>query len=82
MKNYTVIIVAAGKPSRFNQKDNKLLYQLDNKQTIIEQTLMLFLSDPLCTEIIVGVNEKILTFLLKKLPSKKYPIYYGRHRTS
>lgn len=67
MKNYTVIIVAAGKSSRFNQKDNKLLYQLNNKQTIIEQTLMLFLNDPLCTEIIVGVSEETLTFLLKKI---------------
>ncbi|WFG96456.1 2-C-methyl-D-erythritol 4-phosphate cytidylyltransferase [Spiroplasma citri] len=66
MKNYTVIIVAAGKSSRFKQKDNKLLYQLNNKQTIIEQTLMLFLNDPLCTEIIVGVSEETLTFLLKK----------------
>ncbi|QED23970.1 IspD/TarI family cytidylyltransferase [Spiroplasma citri] len=66
MKNYTVIIVAAGKSSRFNQKDNKLLYQLNNKQTIIEQTLMLFLNDPLCTKIIVGVSEETLTFLLKK----------------
>ncbi|APE73940.1 putative 2-C-methyl-D-erythritol 4-phosphate cytidylyltransferase [Spiroplasma citri] len=43
-----------------------MLYQLNNKQTIIEQTLMLFLNDPLCTEIIVGVSEETLTFLLKK----------------
>ncbi|WP_425378033.1 IspD/TarI family cytidylyltransferase [Spiroplasma endosymbiont of Polydrusus pterygomalis] len=66
MKNYTVIIVAAGRSSRFNQKDNKLLYQINHDKTIIEQTLMLFLSDPFCTEIIVGVSEEILFFLLQK----------------
>ncbi|WHQ37132.1 IspD/TarI family cytidylyltransferase [Spiroplasma sp. SV19] len=66
MKNYTVIIVAGGNSSRFNQKENKLLYKINDTNTVIEKTLALFLSDPFCTEIIVGVNGKILNFLGKK----------------
>ncbi|MBW3057772.1 2-C-methyl-D-erythritol 4-phosphate cytidylyltransferase [Spiroplasma poulsonii] len=66
MKNYTVIIVAAGNSSRFKQKNNKLLYQINDSNTVIEETLALFLSDPFCTEIIFGVNDEILNFLLKK----------------
>lgn len=66
MENYTVIIVAAGTSSRFKQKNNKLLYRIKNGETVIEKTLKLFLSDPFCTEIIVGVNDEVLNFLLKK----------------
>ncbi|WP_424526570.1 IspD/TarI family cytidylyltransferase [Spiroplasma endosymbiont of Glossina fuscipes fuscipes] len=66
MKNYTAIIVAAGNSSRFKQTNNKLLYKINDTNTVIEKTLALFLSDPFCTEIIVGVNDEILNFLLKK----------------
>lgn len=66
MKNYTVIIVAAGNSSRFEQKNNKLLYKINDSKTVIEKTLALFLSDLFCTEIIVGVNDEILKFLLQK----------------
>ncbi|WP_425380068.1 IspD/TarI family cytidylyltransferase [Spiroplasma endosymbiont of Stenodema calcarata] len=66
MKNYTAIIVAAGKSSRFKQKNNKLLYKINDTNTIIEKTIALFSNDRFCTEIIVGVNVEVLDFLLTK----------------
>lgn len=55
---YSVIIPCAGQGKRMGLGYNKLLYQFDNKQTIIEKTIEIFVKDSQCKQIILVISEQ------------------------
>ncbi len=61
--NYSVIIVAAGKSTRFGHNQSKIMYQFPDGQRVIDRTLHLFLEDEDCRQIIVVTNEMVQKYL-------------------
>lgn len=56
--NYSALIVAAGSGSRMGLGYNKLLYTLQNNETIIETTVRLFEQDARCKQIVVVTSQE------------------------
>jgi 2-C-methyl-D-erythritol 4-phosphate cytidylyltransferase len=57
MRNYHVVIPAAGQGKRMNAGKNKQFLKIDNEPLLIH-TLRVFEEDLLCTEIILAVNKQ------------------------
>ncbi|MFV0255042.1 MAG: 2-C-methyl-D-erythritol 4-phosphate cytidylyltransferase [Erysipelotrichaceae bacterium] len=55
---YGVIIAAGGKGNRMGLGFNKVLFQLTEKQTVLDKTIEIFKNDPNCDEIIVVLSKK------------------------
>ncbi|WP_342252329.1 IspD/TarI family cytidylyltransferase [Spiroplasma endosymbiont of Amphibalanus improvisus] len=70
--NYSVIIVAAGQGKRFGFQ-NKLLLKI-GEQTVIEKSISVFLQDPNCQKIIIGVSKTISEFLENKIKNLTKPV--------
>lgn len=84
---YSVVIVAAGKGSRMNLGYNKIYYKLNDRNTVIEETVNKFKNDKRCTQIIVvcdiqefvekvGLKENKLV-LVKGGKSRQESVYNG-----
>jgi len=58
--NYSAIVVAAGKSSRYKSDKNKLLEQFSDGTTVLTKTLSLFRNDKDCKQIIVVVSNDTL----------------------
>ncbi|AGM25619.1 2-C-methyl-D-erythritol 4-phosphate cytidylyltransferase [Spiroplasma syrphidicola EA-1] len=71
MENYTVIIPAAGTSQRFKHQDHKLLYRGQQTERVIEKTIRIFLEDPFCHAIIIGVNDLVGQFLQEHYANEK-----------
>ncbi|AGM24610.1 IspD/TarI family cytidylyltransferase [Spiroplasma chrysopicola] len=66
MEKYTVIIPAAGVSQRFKHHEHKLLYRGQQAESVIEKTIKIFLEDPFCLTIIIGVNNLVGQFLQER----------------
>lgn len=55
---YSVVIPCAGVGSRMELGYNKMLYQMDNQKTVIENTVAIFMHDEQCKEIILVPNKE------------------------
>lgn len=63
--NYTALIVAAGSGSRMGLGYNKLLYRLENGNTILEETLHVFQKDERCSQLVVVVSKEDMELFMK-----------------
>ncbi len=54
---YSVVIVAAGSGSRMGLGYNKMLFQLKNGRTILEETVLKFYDDKRCKQVIVVASD-------------------------
>lgn len=54
---YSVVIVAAGSGSRMGLGYNKMLFQLKNGHTILEETVLKFYDDKRCKQVIVVASD-------------------------
>ncbi|MBR0473720.1 MAG: 2-C-methyl-D-erythritol 4-phosphate cytidylyltransferase [Erysipelotrichaceae bacterium] len=66
--NYSVIIVAAGKSTRFGQQVSKILYQFSDGEKVIEKTLKPFISDDDCKQIVLVTSEEVHEYLKDGCP--------------
>ena len=57
MKNFSLILLAAGKGSRMNLGYNKVFYQLKEGITILEKSLQAFYDNEYLAQIIIVVNK-------------------------
>lgn len=55
--DYSVIILAAGKGSRTGLKYNKMFFEIEPNVKVIEKTLLPFLNDADCKQIVLVVSE-------------------------
>ncbi len=55
--NYAVVIVAAGRSSRFKADVNKLLYVLPDGLTVLEHSIRIFREDEDCQQIVIVTGE-------------------------
>ena len=55
---YTALVVAAGSGSRVGLGYNKMLYKLQNGNTILEETLQVFQQDARCHQIVVVASAQ------------------------
>lgn len=51
--NYSVIVLAAGRGSRTNLDYNKVFYTFENGQTVLNNSLSVFLSDDDCKQVVL-----------------------------
>lgn len=58
MMKYSVVIPCAGIGRRMNLGFNKMLYQMSNQKTVIENTVSIFINDNNCQEIILVCNQE------------------------
>ncbi len=56
--NYSALIVAAGSGQRMGLGYNKLLYQLKNGNTVLHETMQIFLADERCKQLILVISEQ------------------------
>lgn len=66
MMKYTALIVAAGSGSRVGLGYNKLLYKFENGNTILEETIQIFMKDARCQQVVVvssGEDMEVFTNL-------------------
>ncbi len=54
---YAALIVAAGSGERMGLGYNKLLYRLHSGNTVLEETLQIFLKDERCAQLVLVINE-------------------------
>jgi len=78
--NYSVVIVAAGKSTRFSAEKNKLLFELSDGQTVLQHTLKVFREDDDCKQIIVCVNDDTKTEAEKGQLPHEITTYGGASR--
>ena len=70
--SYDVIVLAAGKGSRFSDDENKLLYKLKDGTAVIVKTLRTFLNDDLCDRVVLVASEEIVE------EYRKFNAFYGK----
>lgn len=61
--NYSAVIVAAGKSTRFGLAQSKILYKFSDGERVIDKTLRPFLNDEDCKQIIVVTGEEVRNYL-------------------
>ncbi len=66
IKDYSVILLVAGKGKRCNLEYNKVFFELNNKP-LFTYALDVFLSDQKCNEVVIVYNEDDLKVLKKYL---------------
>ena len=74
---YSVVIVAAGSSTRFNQGISKMLYSFENGERVIDRTLKLFIEDEDCTQVVVVCNEEVAEYLAGKKSIGKVMYCHG-----
>lgn len=74
---YSVVIVAAGTGSRMGLGYNKLLFQLKNGNTILEETVSKFYDDSRCKQIIVVASDYDLETFQKLLKDRPVEFAIG-----
>ena len=62
---YSVVMPCAGVGSRMNLGYNKLLFQMKNGKTVLENTMNIFLNDQRLKEMIICVGENDLPIIEK-----------------
>ena len=69
---YTALVVAAGSGSRVGLGYNKMLYKLQNGNTILEETLQVFQQDARCHQIVVVASAQDMETFHEVCDEKKY----------
>jgi 2-C-methyl-D-erythritol 4-phosphate cytidylyltransferase len=69
--NYSALIVAAGQGKRMGLGYNKVLYQLSDECTVLQQVIKVFFDDPRCKQIIVVMNKEDIANCAKQQESGK-----------
>ena len=70
--NYSVVIVAAGRSTRFGQAHSKILHQFSDGERVIDKTLRPFLNDADCKQIILVTNEEVREYLHDSCPKTEF----------
>lgn len=75
---YDAIVLAGGKGTRLNLGYNKVFYQMDNGNTVLENAYANFISDEDCQRVIIAVSDEDRKFL--KYASKMVIVKNGTER--
>lgn len=67
---YQVILLLGGSSHRFNDKQNKVLYEINNKP-IYRYSLDIFLNDDRCERVVIVLNELIKDIIKSEITSSK-----------
>ena len=74
--NYSVVLPCAGIGKRMGLGYNKLLFQL-NDQTVLENTVNIFIQDEQCKQIILVISPEDEQKIQTMIHSKKIETCYG-----
>lgn len=74
---YSALIVAAGSGERLNLGYNKVLYQLTEDKTILDQVLAVFLTDSNCQQIVLVMSKTDLYPHITQYTSGKVVLVLG-----
>lgn len=74
---YSVVMPCAGVGSRMNLGYNKLLFQMKNGKTVLENTMNIFLNDQRLKEMIICVGENDLPIIEKMVNDNRVKLVIG-----
>ena len=75
--NYSAVIVAAGRSTRFAADTNKILYKYSDGKRVIDKTLEVFLADEDCRQLVVVTSEEVRDYLTEKYDEARMVICDG-----
>ena len=75
--NYSAVIVAAGRSTRFALDIPKILYEFPDGRKVIDLTVRVFLDDEDCRQIIIVTNEAVKEYLEERYDDERIIICRG-----
>lgn len=78
--NYSVLILAAGKGTRMGLGYNKMFYNMDDGETVLQHSIQLFLCDDRCKQIIIVTNRADMPKIVLSSDSGKIMMVNGGDR--
>lgn len=78
--NYSVLILAAGKGTRMGLGYNKMFYNMDDGETVLQHSIQLFLRDDRCKQIIIVTNRADMPKIVLSSDSGKIMMVNGGDR--
>ena len=75
--NYSVVIVAAGASTRFNQGISKMLYGFSDGTKVIDRTIRIFEQDEDCRQIVVVCSSEVMDYLTFNHLNARVTLCYG-----
>lgn len=78
--NYSVLILAAGKGTRMGLGYNKMFFNMDDGETVLQHSIQLFLHDSRCKQIVVVTNRADMSKIVLSADSGKIVMVNGGDR--
>lgn len=78
--NYSVLLLAAGKGTRMGLGYNKMFFNLDGGETVLQHSIELFLHDSRCKQIVVVTNRTDMPKIVSTSDSGKIVMVNGGDR--
>lgn len=78
--NYSVLLLAAGKGTRMGLGYNKMFFNLDGGETVLQHSIELFLHDSRCKQIVIVTNRTDMPKIVSTSDSGKIVMVNGGDR--